>query len=369
MKRKYLLGALIISIVCTACSSRPTEIQYISTEEEENINNVTDENDSDAEIAAETEKYSVYQVKEKDFSLELLEELFLEGRTVEQKRESPSFDFDDFTDTFYECSDGSGLTLVGARVYFSTKESNNYPIQYFYDDDMRSKVFQNDISSIFPEKDLDFMTLENAKALVSDYLNRLDIETGEDWETYPLDAEKLTEVVKGYYTDEEYEQDIADGYKPVKRDYDKEDEVYLFRIPISVDGNVITFKNYEAGELNYTVYGSSVEVIVGDTGIIYFTVINDYEPVNVEEKEAIISEDDAIQAIKEEYAHLLAMNIDNIKSYGLYYVSTVTEQAKRDGFKILPAYIIAVTRSVNDEKEKWTEEYIEIVNAISGEII
>ena len=262
----------------------------------------------------------------------------------------------------FRYQDGTSLYIDCGVLVFKTKEYEDYPVQYFLQEDVASEVFPEGVETVCPQKDLWFMTYDDAEQLIAGYLDELGIEYGEEWRCYPVTGAVLTEAVNRHYPQDEYEADVSFGYSPVKRTYDESDDIYLYWIPLAIEGYELSANGIYAANQPYQLSAGWAQAIVGSTGVWYLEVWHPFEETEILDSGNIISEEAAVEIAEEYSSNLLGMGKITLSSQGMYYVPEIKTVMTADAFELYPAWQIEAITENGDET-------ILYVNALTGEII
>lgn len=353
MKKKRIvkIGIMLFMIIgMCGCAKLPVE-----------NDNSTEESTEWKEMETENIQCAVYKAKVHEVSQELLVELFASQReeTLSQEKESQFYKGKTAYSYWYE--DETRLYMDCGVLTFNTKEYENYPIQYFLDEKIASEIFPEGVEMVCPQKDLWFMTYQDAERLVSDYLEQLGIEYGADWTGYSITGTVLTEAVNRRYPQDEYEADVSFGYGEVKREFGEEDDIFLFWIPLAIEGHELSAEGIYAANQTYQLPAGWAQAIVGSTGLWYLEVWHSFDQTGIIETGNIISDGSAVKLAEEYCSHLLGVGEIKLENQGLHYVPEIKTVMTADAFELYPAWLIEATTETGASTLLY-------VDALTGEV-
>ncbi|MBQ8813223.1 MAG: hypothetical protein IJZ85_01825 [Lachnospiraceae bacterium] len=319
-----------------AVTGAPTEGEYppeinwepISTDPSEGLG-----------VTAEDGKgsYPTYQIKIGQLSGELVKEVLLKDRSVSIKEVEKDGWFEDQIDEFYYCQDGTYVENQFGQFLFVTPEAECWPVPgLFMEEVFLKKIFPDGQDEVLTKTDWDYATMQQAKNLVAGYLDKLGVEYGSDWITFGVSGENMTAAMHQAYPDYEYPGETVEVYYagtgPWTKTYDEEDDVYIMRIPLALEGHPLT----AVDRIHLSVGGSILMregcfayAMVGQEGLRYLEIRWIMDVAGQSEACALITQEQAIRAV-EDYTvkekakyHLSDVDMEFIVteikfSYGLY---------------------------------------------------
>ena len=248
--------------------------------------------------------YPTYQVEVGQLPGELVKEVLLSDRDISIKTADPDSWYTNQLNEFYHCKDGTYLENSIGELLFMTSEAEYWPEPWmFLEADFLQLVFPDGQDLVLAQADWDYGTMQQAKQLVAGHLDELGVEYGSEWIAFGVSGEKMTEAMHDAYPDGQYPEDLVEGIsrlgKPTwKKTYDAADDVYIFRIPLALEGHLLTDAEMIQSKRQSQAQdkGCFIYAMVGREGLRYLEIHQLYTVVGQSEAQALITKEQAIQA-------------------------------------------------------------------------
>lgn len=328
--------------------------------------------DSDISLGLERDdglgEYSEYEIVLKKLDADTVKTVLAGDRQVVSESSVISV-VEDETAEKYVFSDGSYIVNSCGKLEYSTMEAQTRaPIGPFFEIEKKYYYFKDGPEENLSQRDLDFMQLGDAKSLVAEYLDALEIEYGNEWISWAVDAETLTEMMTSRFPEETYPGATVNGWNKY---YQPGDDVYIFQIPLAVCGHVLTDAEYlllgdmaDDGSADYG-YGCYARAMVGTDGLLSLEVSQIIEVKAESEKKAAIEKDYAIELAEEYILNTPALNY-HAEHEGLNKIS--------ESFCYIPSVKLGESKGILYPcweicyENAYGDEYRINVDAITGEV-
>lgn len=344
MKKRFALWMAFLLLA--GCSSAPvehtpkgengvTDDEIISGEE-------TDSQDGENLNLTYSEMcLPVYQARIRDWPSDQdeIEKGFFGDAAYEQAGDLEGQFFHERRFLSYYCDNGSMMSLDGGAMTFYTPHVEKFHLSYFYGDIITEsnkylfanmyQQFPEGMETVFQETDLWFMSSEEARELAEKYLDLLNVEYGDEWICYAVSSDRITEVQKKMYPDEQWE-------------YTKEDDNYFFEIPLAVNGWMLNTGGVKVDNA-ITLQGSYARAMVGPSGLWFLDVWMPFETVGESEARPVITGESAMQCAEEWYSQLLGAGKIELENLGIRYVAQCNTVRDAEAFELIPTWMIKAT--------------------------
>lgn len=262
----------------------------------------------------------------------------------------------DTTDEDYTKSwtgDKGGYILTNAGyIYYTAKEfSYNYDALLW---DKQGKLREDfdkltkNVSGVYGVSEQE--ALEKVQKIIDKYnISATDIKA------YPLDKSVLKKLARDYMSDEEYEKYIKDDDKgAMKRDFTKEDEVYIVIMKPTVGKYILYNNEYDYGQSVSN--GSWIYALVRRDKVINLYIGDVFETEkNSTDIDKILTEDEAKDLLAEKFRNNILPDKVVCNSLDITYI-WVNGGEK---LEFIPAYVFEVKYPVaNDEKNSSDITYV-----------
>jgi hypothetical protein len=345
-KKMFALSVLMsVGILLTGCSGTAAEPSESTLME------------SGAEVVLPKEQvYSVYALTKQAFPREDLDVFFGVSEAV-------------ITDHPEWVGAYSAETEEGG--YFSTDPYGNFT--YAKDEErddyivyLVESAYYNAGSCSFRKEeipDLSFLNAENAIWMGKERIKEL---TGQDSEVlaaYALNQEILTELEEEYRQTQKYQEDAQRGKEAAVDSWSDADEIYYMEYELTKDGLPIYSGINEPGismavETFWTAE-TRITMLLDKDGIRYMSSRGGIFDASPEaEAQTIISEEAALEAVKEIYGNTILSSQVTISRIWLEYV-VVPDWGEKEQYKLVPYWCVQIdSPSGNSSAER--------INAITG---
>lgn len=335
MKRGFVLW-MALMLLLVGCSSAPVQNTGKTEIGSEAADGGTSGEKTDIEGTLPT-----YLARIQDWSLneeEIAIALF-GGGEYEQLYDGEGQFFNDRRFLSYAGPNGKMLSLDSGAMTYYTPQVDGFPHAYFWGNIIMEsnqyspyiELFPEGVEVVFPEMDLWFMSLDDARELTKKYLDILSVEYGEDWVCYAVPSDRLNEVRKAEYPDD-----------PTAWNYTEEDERYCFQIPLMAGGKLLTTRGVKVDN-SMMIQGSYARAMVGSSGLWFLEVWMPFEVVSESASQPIITEESAMTNAREWYSQLLGTGKVELESQGIQYVAHGNKVRNAEAFELTPAWIIKAT--------------------------
>lgn len=224
-------------------------------------------------------------------------------------------------------------------------------------------------------KELDFATIEQAKAEINRVLEQLDISVVNEPGCYTMDFETLSSENERLYALalEEVKELDMEMFSPEKIAIGEEDACYMFYYPIAIDGLPVSNQFSGADGDGSLMVGTELVVCYSKDGIAEFSL--EYQPEVIEKTEAkpIIPLEEMLKIVEEKYDSLILNGEYLIYDIKLEYIAKPVFE-KEYTYNLIPAWHFSIEHSFDLKKGDGSEaihhetdiEYNQF-NAITGE--
>lgn len=307
LRKRGLLWVLMGSLlICGGCNDQyNANVTETVTEEESTTENTNPAVLSGVPTEDGSGIHAEYEVRLKKIDIDTLKNVLAQNKKVISKTTENSVYGQESAEKVV-FSDGSSILTGWGTLEYSTMEAQTRPpLGPFFEQEYKYYYFKNGPEESLSHKNLSFMTLESAQTMVASYLDTLKIGYGTKWISWSLDAETLTEMMVNRFPEDKYPGATWNGWNKY---YQTGNDVYIFQIPLAVDGHVLTdaesllcSKSMDAAEVNYD-SGCYARAMVGVDGLLYLSINKNVEvTVRNAEQSAI----DSVEAQKKSWEYIL----------------------------------------------------------------
>ena len=337
-----LMSAGILLTGCSGTAAEPSESTLM---------------ESGAEVVLPKEQvYSVYALPKQAFPKEDLNVFFGVSEAV-------IADHPEWAGAYSAETEGGGYFSTdpyGNFTYAKDEERDDY-IVYLVE-----SAYYNAGSCSFRKEeipDLSFLNAENAIWMGKERIKEL---TGQDSEVlaaYALNREILTELEEEYRQTQKYQEDAQRGKEAAVDAWSDADEIYYMEYELTKDGLPIYSGINEPGismavETFWTAE-TRITMLLDKDGIRYMSSRGGIFDASPEaEAQTIISEEAALEAVKEIYGNTILSSQVTISRIWLEYV-VVPDWGEKEQYKLVPYWCVQIdSPSGNSSAER--------INAITG---
>lgn len=392
LKNRYIVLSVILILGLCGCVPEITGVQN-NTFVDENISKV-DSNDShikesfsntffvDADVQyPTTENVPVVLASKIAFDSDKI--ISLLASPQEQFERDPSSS--QYDGEIYR-SEQSYFFLNPGSISYGTDEVKyiKYPTDSFVGKN-EIGTFNQKFAQVYQEKSLAFLEPEKVMDAVTQILNNLSINVGEEIEYYAIDFQTMqkqqeSRIQRNIDIQKQMGlnpiQDPTRGYS-IKENFSPEDEFYILFFSVKQNNIPITQQSYTTLAGERTMEGSTIKVLYSKNGIIELLCRGIYEQADVLESYAfdeLISVNDALKTVFENSNLILTTGSTTVTNISLEYVP-VPYNKDYDKVKLTPAWCFALSSSVQTKEEDNTHTTTDVmqdiifIDAITGEEI
>lgn len=392
LKNRYIVLSVILILGLCGCVPEITGVQN-NTFVDENISKV-DSNDShikesfsntffvDADVQyPTTENVPVVLASKIAFDSDKI--ISLLASPQEQFERDPSSS--QYDGEIYR-SEQSYFFLNPGSISYGTDEVKyiKYPTDSFVGKN-EIGTFNQKFAQVYQEKSLAFLEPEKVMDAVTQILNNLSINVGEEIEYYAIDFQTMqnqqeSRIQRNIDIQKQMGlnpiQDPTRGYS-IKENFSPEDEFYILFFSVKQNNIPITQQSYTTIAGERTMEGSTIKVLYSKNGIIELLCRGIYEQTDVLESYAfdeLISVNDALKTVFENSNLILTTGSTTVTNISLEYVP-VPYNKDYDKVKLTPAWCFALSASGQTKEEDNTHTTTDVmqdmifIDAITGEEI
>ena len=348
MKIKTVIVLLVLTVLTTGCS--------INEEMDEN-NNANDNNvefNQQSIQNQESEKNNKY-VKLYGTLMRFEGKIDVNDFSWNNEKYTKDGEMADEGEVSWQGDKGSYIFTQPGYVYYTAKEYNNN-----YDSLLCGKNgnFREDFDEVTEGvTSIEGITENQAVDIVQNIINKYEINTG-NVRAYPLNKDVLKRLSRDYMSDEEYSEYIKDkSNEPLKREFTKDDEVYLVVMRPMVEQYPLYNSEYDYGKTAYS--GSLIWALVNNNKVIALYADGIYETKDQStEISNIFTTEEAEEILEKKYKDMLLSNHVVCKNIRITYVAVNSGNDK--SYEFIPAYVFDLQYPIKDDKssEKGDVTYI-----------
>lgn len=304
--------------------------------------------DADVKIGID-ENFNIYTADLHRYDIDALTECFLPGLSIVNEQS------DDFNTSLGRTAEnGSYIYTDSYTTYssfsFTTPGPRDKELTYY---GLPSSL-EPMRDTLFPKKDLDFMSCFDAVNIVKAAMENLGIPV-RNYNVYPIDYDYIKMI-----DDRDLQLFGSEWYI----EHTKDDEHYLIVMDISLPNNgILANLSYETN-LTYITSGK-VYAFVGKDGIFYFNCDGVFNITDQTENDYILSLDDALSALKGAYQGVKTDSGFNAYQIELVYLPHLKD-ADAGIFTLKPAWVFRIYEVSDDPLGN--RYFFRIIDATTGEV-
>lgn len=295
--------------------------------------------DADVKIGIK-DNFNIYSATAYDYDFDKWTEVFLKDKKiVESTVDTP----DQGTGRDNTADDGSMVRTSRGRVAgggFSTKEMGNKQLAYYVTDSGEVHPLRD---SLFPKRELDFMSSDEAVSIVKKAAEDLKLPI-KAYNVYSIDYDYINKID---------ERDLKlYGEDQLFIEHTKDDEFYLIVMEAGLPNNgTIAEIYYDTSANTYmSVYGGKLHACVGKNGLLNFSVNGLFNVTGEEKNEKIISFEKALNIIKDRYSGVKMTNEFRLFKIELSYLPIIEDDDLMNPvYKLTPAWIFRMYEDMGGE--------------------
>ena len=323
--KKSIICVISFIILATFSACSMSEEIGKTTEDENNIEFLMQDTQESTEAQSDYLKYFGSPMKFNEILFE--DDLSMFGESFSLESEMG----EDDSITWKGDKEGHIYAEPGYFAYSSDQYCNNY--DYLFWDDYGE--FREDFGKITENvSEVYGITQEKAIKKVKQIVDKYKISVS-NIVAYPLDKDVLEKLSKDYMSDEEFKKDE----NKLKRNFDKDDEVYLVMMEPTIGEHSLYNMEYNYGKRAYS--ASEIWSLVNKDNIIYFSASGIYKEKNESETiNSILSDKEAYASLENKYKDYFLADKIICNQCKLKYVAICTDG--KDNFEFVPTYVFEV---------------------------
>ena len=340
MKLKSIISIIMIAVLAFLAAS-------CSTSEEINGNSKNDNNVSfNSKKASSKSENNPNHYKKLYGKLQRFDNV-IDTKDFSWKGEKYTLDSDttdeNYTKSWTGDKGGHIFTNAGYICYSAKEFSYNYDALLWDKQGKLRKDFDTvtkNVSGVYGISEQE--ALERVQKIIDKYnISATDIKA------YPLDKNVLKILARDYMSDEEYEEYIKDDERgAMKRDFTKEDEVYIVTMKPTVGEYILYNNEYDYGR-NVS-DGSWIYALVRRDKVINLYIGDVFETEkNRRDIDKIITEDEAKDLLAEKFRNNILPDKVVCNSVDITYISVNGGEK----LEFIPAYVFEVKYPIANDKE------------------
>lgn len=310
--------------------------------------------DADVKIGVK-DNFNIYTAKSYDYDIDKWKNVLFKDKKITEEFTTEFGSNKVFAENGLVLSESVGRV---SRMIFSTERSAKRPVSRCFCNGDGVEPLRD---KMFPKKDLDFMSCDDAVKLVKDVIDDLDINVSE-YNVYSVDYEYMKKYDDKLFESYEaigFDGEAADVYKHIK-----DDEFYFITMRAGLPNNGILAEIvYRLPNTPVSINSNDIYAVVCDDGLLSLMCGGVYSVNGESENKYALSLDDAFGVIKDIYKDMILTNEFHIYKIELSYMPYLIDKDK-EIFELKPTWLFYM---YEDKGVEYGNRYFnEAVDATTG---
>lgn len=199
------------------------------------------------------------------------------------------------------------------------------------------------------ETEFDFASRQDAINAVADAVKALGVQNTGSVSIYALDYDTLGSVQQQMIDSGEYSE-----YK-FKQEWSKEDDCYFIMMDCVIQGVPVNSNDTLSLYEEATIMGSQITAVYSKKGIEFLQMANFNTPTNISGPSAIVSAEDAINAMGAKFETIITESKFTITGVELKYIPQIKD-VSQNSLQLVPAWYFTVEEVYISNKDNSTRE-------------